>query len=94
VLILLARGGPTVLLLRVGRDLEREFGLLERAAWLHPAAAVVVVGDSDHAVIAGLAWDLGARVVLIPAPDQALLQETVVGLLQPEVGRAVVADPR
>jgi hypothetical protein len=102
---LVARGGPTVLLLRLGRDLEREFGLLERSAWLYPATAAIVVGDSDHAVVAGLAWDLGARVVFIPAPERETLQETVTRFLQPggggkvldqaeEASRAGVADSR
>jgi hypothetical protein len=95
VLKLLARGGPTVLLLRIGRDLERELGLLERATWLYPAAAVIVVGDSDHAVLAGLAWDLGARAVLIPAPEREGLQEIVAGLMQSEeAGRADLAPSR
>jgi len=78
---LLARPGPAVVLIRVGRDLERELGLLERVAWLYPDAAAVVVGDSDHAVLAGLAWDLGATAVLIPAPEREVLQEAVRALV-------------
>lgn len=80
----LQRPGPAVVLIRVGRDLYRELNLLERVAYLHPDAAGVVVGDSDHAVLAGLAWDFGARAVLIPTPDREVLQETVAGLLRSE----------
>lgn len=83
VLKLLA-GGPTVLLVRVGRDLERELTLVERVAWLHPEVATVVVGDSDLVAVAGLAWDLGARAVLIPAPEREVLRETVSRLLSGE----------
>ncbi len=84
VLKFLTRPGPAAVLIRVGRDLEREFGLLEQVAWLYPNAAAVVIGDSDHVVLAGLAWDLGAKVVLIPAPERDLLQETVRRLLHTE----------
>ena len=45
---LLARGGPAVLVLKAGRDLERELALLERAAWLYPDAPVVLAADGDR----------------------------------------------
>lgn len=89
----LGRDGPAVLLVRVGRDLEREFTLLDRVAWLYPGVRIVVVGDSDHAVVAGLAWDLGASAVLLPAPEREQLQETVAGLLQPEEANRDAAGP-
>jgi DNA-binding NarL/FixJ family response regulator len=71
---LLGQGGPSVLILKVGQDLVREFTLLERVTWLLPDTATVVVGDTDDPVMAGLAWDLGARFVLFSdAPRQQLV---------------------
>ena len=64
---LLARGGPAVLVIRAGRDLEREFSLLERVTEQDPEAAVVLVTDGEHPRLAGLAWDLGATWVTAPA---------------------------
>jgi hypothetical protein len=77
---LLRRGGPGVLVLRVGRDLERELGLLERVTWLYPDTGSVVVGDTDYPALASLAWDLGARYVLFPPQPRELLTDIVVGL--------------
>jgi hypothetical protein len=81
---LLRRGGPNVLVLKLSRDLERDLSLLERVAWLEPDTATVVVGDSDHAALAGLAWDLGADFVLLPPLPRERLPEIVTGLMQPE----------
>jgi hypothetical protein len=78
---LLRRGGPSVLVLRAGRDLERELTLLERVCWLFPETAVVLVGDLDHQRIAGLAWDLGAACVLVPPLPRELLPQVVTGLM-------------
>lgn len=79
----LARGGPAVLVVRVGRDLERELALLERAARLCPEAACVVVAEGDHARVAGLAWDLGAAFVLTADRPPEMLVEVVEALLRP-----------
>ncbi len=57
---LLGSGGRTVLVIRAGRDLERELSLLERAAWLYPDAPIVLSLDGDRPELAGLGWDLGA----------------------------------
>jgi hypothetical protein len=80
---LLRRGGPAVLVIKAGRDLERELGLLERAARLFPEAATVFVGDVDHPALGGLAWDLGANCVLSPPQQRELLSDVVVGLMRP-----------
>ena len=77
----LARGGPAVLVLKVGRDLERELALLERAAWLYPDARAVVVADGDRPELAGLAWDLGAAFVLLPPQPRERLPEITAGLM-------------
>jgi hypothetical protein len=79
---LLRRAGPGVLVIRAGRNLERELGLLERVAWLHPETATVLVGDSEHAVLAGLAWDLGAGYVLMPPQPRERLPDIVVGFME------------
>jgi hypothetical protein len=81
VLALLGRG-PGVVVVKAGRDLEREFALLERVGWLFPEAATVLVADSDHARLAGLAWDLGAAYVLVPPMPRERLPE-LVGALMP-----------
>src|SRR5262249_8515215 len=62
----LPRGGPSVLVIRLGRDLEGELAALERVCRLFPDTAVVVAGESDHAALSSLAWDLGARYALFP----------------------------
>jgi DNA-binding NarL/FixJ family response regulator len=78
---LLRREGRAVLVLAIGRNLEREFGLLEEVTWRFPDTAVVVVGDTDHAALAALAWDLGARFVLMPPLPRERLPEIVQGLM-------------
>jgi DNA-binding response OmpR family regulator len=80
-LSLLRQGGPTVLVLKVGRDLERDLTVLERTTWLRPQTATVVVGDTDHAALAGLGWDLGAAYVLMPPLPRELLPDLVAGLM-------------
>src|SRR5208282_918372 len=77
---LLARGGPNVLVLKVGTDLLREFTLLERAIWLYPDTAVVVIGDRENPALADLAWELGASLVLYPPLARNELA-TIVGRL-------------
>jgi hypothetical protein len=79
---LLRRGGPGVLVVKIGRDLEHELALLERVAWLFPDTATVVVGESDKAALAGVAWDLGAAYVLFPPQPRERLPEIVVGLMK------------
>jgi hypothetical protein len=78
----LPRGGPSVLVMRPGRDLERELVLLERVSRLFPSASVVVVGDGDQGALAGVAWDLGARFALFPPIPLDLLPGVVTGLMK------------
>jgi hypothetical protein len=80
VLRLLGRS-DAVLVLKLGRDLERELTLLDRVAWLAPEVRTVVVGDGDNAALAGLAWDLGAGYVHFPPQPRELLVEVVAGLM-------------
>ena len=80
---LLPQGGQSVFVLRVGRDLVREFTLLSDVARLFPQTATVVVCDVDPAV-SGLAWELGAKFVLHPAEIHELLPEVIAGILTDE----------
>ena len=81
----LARGGPAVLVIRAGGDLDRELNLLERATWLYPDAPAVLVADGDQPELAGLAWDLGAACVLLPPQPRERLSEIVAALMGAEV---------
>jgi DNA-binding response OmpR family regulator len=74
---LLRRGGPSVLVLKVGTELTREFAILERVTWQFPDTAVIVVGDTENAPLASLAWDLGARLILFPPLPRHELPELV-----------------
>jgi DNA-binding NtrC family response regulator len=79
----LRRGGPGILILKVGRDLEREMTILERVANLFPAAPVIVVSDTDYPGLAALAWDLGAYFVLFPPQPLEMLTDIVSHLAPP-----------
>jgi DNA-binding NtrC family response regulator len=57
---------PSVLVLGLGRDLERELALLEKVHASSPGTATIVIGEADNAILAGLAWELGATFVLFP----------------------------
>ena len=74
-------GGPAVVVVKVGRDLEREMTLLEEVSRLHPEASVILVGEAVHAPLIGLAWDLGASYVLLPPEPRERLPEIVAGLM-------------
>jgi hypothetical protein len=78
---LLERGGPAVVVVKAGRDLERELALVEEVRWSHPDVAVVVVGDEAHVRLAGLAWDLGASWVHLPPQRLDDLPLVVAGLM-------------
>ena len=77
----LLAGGPAVVVIRVGRDLEGEFTLLEQARRHSPEPRCVVVCDAEHPRLAGLAWDLGADCVLHPSLARDLLPDVVAGLM-------------
>jgi hypothetical protein len=80
---LLGRGGPSVLVLRVGRDLKnRELPLLEKVTWLFPDTATVVISDIDNPALTGLAWDLGASLVLSSPQAREQLADILAGLME------------
>jgi DNA-binding NtrC family response regulator len=82
---LLRRGGPNVLVLKVGTDLHQELTLLDRVSWLYPETAAIVVADADNPVLRGLAWDLGATAVLFPPQQRYYLVDIVSRQLEPGV---------
>lgn len=77
----LLRRGAGVLVLRVGKDLEKEMTLLEQATRLFPQTKTIVVGPVDNPALAGLAWDLGAAYVLLPPQPLETIGEIVLGFL-------------
>jgi hypothetical protein len=83
---LLRRAGAGVLVLKIGRDLEREVRMLERTTWLFPETRVIAVGDTHYPGLAGLAWDLGACFVLFPPQPLELLPELVRSFLPERIG--------
>ena len=82
---LLQRGGPSVMILKVGTDVLQELTLLERVSWLFPDTMTVVVADAADPVLADLAWDLGATVVLFPPQPRHYLVEILGRLLEPPI---------
>ena len=86
---LLRRGGPSLLILKVGGNLEEELDLLERVTTLFPDTSTVVVTDVENTILAALAWDLGARAVLLPGEPRERLPELAGGFL----GVSLTADP-
>jgi len=85
---LLRQPGPGVLVVKVGKPAERDLALVEQAAWQFPNVPVVVVGEAeDAAMLAGLAWDVGASYALFPPLSRDLLPEVVAGLMRSAIVR-------
>ena len=81
---LLRQGDPAIVVAKLENDLESAFTLLERTAWLFPDVAIVVVLDRDEAMLAELAWDLGAAFVLAPPQPRERLLDVVANLMGDE----------
>ena len=75
---------PAVLVLRLGRDVERELALVAQVHELFPDTATVVLGDADNPPLAGLVWELGAHYVLFPPLPAETLPEIVRKMLAEE----------
>jgi hypothetical protein len=78
----LREGGPSILLIEIGRDVQRDLALLERLTWLCPEAVTVAVSSLAGAELTGLAWDLGASYVLAPPQPRDALLPVVLGLME------------
>ena len=81
---LLQSAAPSVLVLMLGRDLERELALLEQVHACVPTTATIVVGEADHPALAGLVWELGAtfRGSFRRRPVEVMITEVIAGLLR------------
>jgi DNA-binding NtrC family response regulator len=87
---LLRQPGPGVLVVKVGKPAERDLALVEQVTWQLPGVPVVVVGEvEDAAVLAGLAWDLGASYALFPPLSRDLLPGVVAGLMRAAIARTL-----
>jgi DNA-binding NarL/FixJ family response regulator len=75
---------PSVFILRLGRNLERELTLLERVHACVPETASIVIGEADIPVLAGLAWELGATFALFPPTPVEVITELVSSILAGE----------
>jgi hypothetical protein len=82
---LLQSSPPSVFVLVLGRDLERELGLLEQVHTSLPGTATIVIGEADNPVLAGLAWELGATFVLFPPTPVEWIGD-LLGRMLPEAG--------
>jgi FixJ family two-component response regulator len=86
----LRQPGPGVLVVKIGRPAERDLALVEQAAWQFPNVPVVVIGEvEDAAVLAGLAWDVGASYALFPPLSRDLLPEVVAGLMRSAIAKTL-----
>ena len=72
---------PSVFVLVLGRNLERELALLEQVHACMPGTPTIVVGDADHPSLVGLAWELGATFALFPPTSVELITELVARFL-------------
>jgi hypothetical protein len=72
---------PSVFILLLGRDLERELALLEQVHACLPGTPILVIGEGDHPALAGLAWELGATFALFPPTPVEAIMELVVHLM-------------
>jgi DNA-binding NarL/FixJ family response regulator len=63
---LLQTSPPTVFVIVLGGDLEKELALLELVHASLPSTATIVIGEADNPALAGLAWELGATYALFP----------------------------
>lgn len=83
----LRAGGPTVLVMRLGRHLFRELTLLDEAATAHPDVPIIVVTDTEDAALMSLILDLGASYVLMPPQPRNALPELVERMMRAEQER-------
>ena len=81
---LLERGGPAVVVIKLGRDLEGELKLLENVEQVNRETRAILVGDAEHVGLAGIGWHFGAAYVLLPPMSRESLAEIVVGLMGKE----------
>src|SRR5438132_13279573 len=92
---LVAESRPSVLLLKLERDLQDGLTLLARAAERAPDCPVVLVSDvkmegaEQRAQLSALAMDLGARYVLFPPLQSPVIEDLVSGRMAATIARTV-----
>jgi len=84
---LLRHDEPTVLVIKLGKDLIRELQLLERVTWLFPDTAAVVVMHTADPALARLAWELGAGFVVLPPLVPQEFLDVITGLMKSVIDR-------
>lgn len=83
---LLRGAGPSVLVVKIGSQLEQELTLLERAHWLAPSTRTIAVSDVENEALENLAWDLGVHYALFPPQSRQVLADVVVSLMEAALG--------
>ena len=78
---LIASSPPSVFVVVLGKDLERELELVEQVHACLPGTRTIVVGETDHPALAGLAWELGATYALFPPTPVEVIADLLVKLL-------------
>jgi PleD family two-component response regulator len=92
---LLADSRPSVLLLKLERELLEGMTLLSQMAERAPDCPVVLISDvkmegaEQRAQLSALAFDLGARYVLFPPLQQPVIEDLVFGLMTATIRRTV-----
>jgi len=87
---ILNEAGPAVLLLKAEKDLSGALALLTRAA---EACAVCLFCEEKHdnpaqrALIAGMAYDLGATAVIFPPHMPSMVEDLAAGLMAEAIER-------
>lgn len=79
---LVRRRGPTTLVVKVGRNVERELSLINAARRMAPAVPMAVVSDVDDGILEALLYDLGASFVLQPPLSSSRFVELVERMMQ------------
>jgi len=78
---LIVSTAPSVFVVVLGKDLERELALVEQVHACLPGTRTIVVGETDHPALAGLAWELGATYPLFPPTPVEVIADLIVRLL-------------
>lgn len=90
---LLQADRPSVIILKIERQLVDELTLLTRINELAPESAVIAVSDvklenaAQRSNLAGLIYDLGASYVLFPPLMRTTIEDLVLGLMQSAIAR-------
>lgn len=78
---LLQASSPSVFVMVLGGDLEKELALLELVHASLPSTSSIVIGEADNPALAGLAWELGATYALFPPTPVERISEIIVRCL-------------